>query len=170
MSEGARVLELSTKLLGSLTQLAEGDLDAVGIVRGEIERTQPRLVVELLSVKSVPAGVGVSYGHTFITPVSTALALAAIGYGDGIPRKAGNRAAVTVFTHSAHRVPIVGRVAMNALVVDVGGLDIHEGDRAVVFGDPDRGEQSLAQWAEHLGESPVAVLAGIAARATLREV
>src|SRR5690606_25602367 len=111
-------------------------------------RTPPRLSVEILSVKTVPAGSGVSYGHTFVTPVATTLALAAAGYGDGIPRKAGNRAHVTIDTGTIDRVPMVGRVAMNAFVVDAGELPLHAGERAVVFGDPDRGELGLTDWAD----------------------
>ncbi|HRP99071.1 MAG TPA: alanine racemase C-terminal domain-containing protein [Terrimesophilobacter sp.] len=170
MSDQARVLELSTRLLDLLELLPGGRRDVLDAVRDELGRTQPRLTVELLSVKAVPAGAGVSYGHTFVTPEATTLALAAMGYGDGMPRKAGNRAHVSLAAPNAKRLPIVGRVAMNAFVIDTGAAQVRAGDRAVVFGDPDRGELSLSDWAARVGETPVSVLVSVAAKVTLREV
>ena len=119
--------------------------------------TPPRLSAELLATKRVDAGSGVSYGHSFRTSVATTLGLVAIGYGHGIPRKAGNRAAVT-WGSSATRVPIVGRVAMDVLVVDFSDLPAQPGDRVVFFGDPERGEISLKEWCDSVGEHPFAVV------------
>lgn len=168
MSDEARLLELTSGLRTALLRLAEGPdaVDAVDAVGRELAQGHPRLSVEVLSLKRVPAGAGVSYGHTHVTAGSTVLALAAMGYGDGMPRKAGNRARVTVGSgDGAHPVPIVGRVAMNAFVIDVGDQGIDPGDRVTVFGDPARGEIPLAEWAASVGETPVSVLKSIAAHA-----
>lgn len=170
MSDGARVLELSPRLRDALDLLSGGHPDALDSVLDELDRTHPRLTVEVLSVKTVPGGAGVSYGHTFVAPEQTRLALAAMGYGDGMPRKAGNRAHVTLAAPTTSLLPIVGRVAMNAFVIDVGGLDVREGERAVVFGDPRDGEQGLEDWVASIGESAVSVLAGIAAKVSTRVV
>lgn len=175
MSDEARVLELAPGMNRALALLADDAGRGVAAVQGELTTSHPRLVVEVLSLKAVPAGAGVSYGHTFVTVAPTALALAAMGYGDGLPRKAGNRAHVTIDTgEGPRRAPIVGRVAMNALVVDTrmsGEQDA--GARltsVVVFGDPARGEIPLAEWAQSVGETPVAVLAGVAAKVTVRVI
>src|SRR5690554_2802155 len=96
VSDEARQLELTPGLRLALARLAEGEPGALDAVQRELETARPRLLVEVLSTKRVPAGAGVSYGHTHVTGVPTVLALAAMGYGDGLPRKAGNRAAVTV--------------------------------------------------------------------------
>ena len=82
--------------------------------------------------KRVGAGHGVSYGHLWRAPRETNLALIPLGYGDGIPRSA----------HGSVRVndgmyPIVGRVAMDQFVVDLGDDDANAGDRVVVFDDAD---------------------------------
>jgi len=128
-----------------------------------------RLSAEVLSVKRVAAGVGVSYGHSYRTQSESTLALVSIGYGHGIPRKAGNRAFVTWWDSSVartRRFPIVGRVAMDVLVVNALESDIRAGMDVVLFGDPLAGEISLLEWATSVGESPVAVIASLDSRVT----
>jgi alanine racemase len=95
-------------------------------------------------VKRVPEGEGVSYGHTYITPAETTLALVPIGYGDGVPRAASSRAPV----HLAGRVrTIAGRVAMDQFVLDCGDDEVAPGDVAVLFGPGDAGEPTADDWA-----------------------
>ncbi len=96
-------------------------------------------------VKRVPAGTGVSYSHTYRTSAETTLALVPLGYADGIPRHASNRAPVAI---GGTIFPIAGRVAMDQFVVDVGDTPVEVGDRAVLFGDPATGAPSAAEWAE----------------------
>ncbi|MBC7518408.1 MAG: alanine racemase [Microbacteriaceae bacterium] len=98
----------------------------------------------IVSVKRVPAGSGVSYGYTYRTAAPTTLALVPLGYADGIPRQASNRAPVSI---NGKTYPIAGRVAMDQFVVDVGDAVVAEGDRAVLFGDPARGIPSADDWA-----------------------
>jgi alanine racemase len=62
------------------------------------------------------AGTGVSYGPTFVTTRRTLVATIPIGYADGYPRSLSNRARVLV---RGRRVPAIGTVAMDAVMVDV---------------------------------------------------
>jgi alanine racemase len=101
------------------------------------------LVGRLLSTKTLRAGEGVSYGYTFRAARDTVVGLVAGGYAQGVVREVGNRAHVRVGEHS---LPIVGRVAMDACVIEVGDADAAPGADVVFFGDPDRGEPSLADW------------------------
>lgn len=121
------------------------------------------LVGEVVALKRVDASAGVSYGYTYRTSSPTTLALVALGYADGVPRLASNRARVRVgdATH-----PLVGRIAMDQLVLDVGDASIELGADAVLFGDPARGEPSAADWAAWTERTPLALTAGIAARVT----
>ncbi len=96
-------------------------------------------------VKRVPGGHGVSYGHHYVTPGETTLALVPLGYADGIPRHASGRGPVLV---GGERHTIAGRVAMDQFVVDLGGKKIHEGAEALLFGPGDRGEPTAEDWAE----------------------
>ncbi|MER7795737.1 alanine racemase C-terminal domain-containing protein [Microbacterium sp. NPDC096154] len=108
------------------------------------------LVSPVLSTKRLLAGEGVSYGYTHRAAEDTRIALVAGGYAEGVVRALGNRASVEV--GGALR-PIVGRVAMDVCVVDVGDGPVEAGDRAVFFGSG-RVRDALARWAEVTGLSP----------------
>ena len=96
-------------------------------------------------VKRVPAGAGVSYGHTYSTTTETTLALVPVGYADGVPRAAGSRA--PVLAAGAQRT-IAGRVCMDQFVLDIGDDDIAPGDEVVLWGPGDRGEPTAQDWAD----------------------
>lgn len=102
----------------------------------------------VVSVKRVPAGSGVSYGHRYRTERETSLALVPLGYADGIPRQASGRGPVLI---GGERFQVSGTVAMDQFVVDVGDADVKAGDRAIVFGDPATGAPSASEWAEAAG-------------------
>ncbi|MBE7189639.1 alanine racemase [Jatrophihabitans endophyticus] len=100
------------------------------------------------SVKRVRAGEGVSYGHEYVTPRETTLVLVPLGYADGIPRHAGNAGPVWV---GGVRATVSGRVCMDQFVVDVGDLEVAEGDPVVLFGPGRDGEPTAQDWADAAG-------------------
>jgi alanine racemase len=102
------------------------------------------LSAEIVSVKRVPAGSGISYGYTYRTSAESTLALVPLGYADGIPRAASSVGPVSI---NGKTYRISGRVAMDQFVVDVGDDDVTLGDRAIVFGDPSTGVPSADDWA-----------------------
>ncbi|MBF6161235.1 alanine racemase [Nocardia cyriacigeorgica] len=100
-------------------------------------------------IKQVAAGEGVSYGHEWIAPHDTTVALIPAGYADGVARKLGGR--FEVWVRGARR-PSIGRVCMDQLVVDLGeNLDgVTEGDTAVLFGTGENGQPHAQEWADLL--------------------
>lgn len=100
-------------------------------------------------VKHVAAGEGVSYGHEWIAPRDTTVALIPAGYADGVFRPLGGR--FEVFVGGA-RHPSVGRVCMDQLVVDLGAntAGVRPGDVAVLFG-AGPGVPGAQEWADLLG-------------------
>lgn len=91
-------------------------------------------------VKDVPESVPVSYGGTYTTKGDTKIATVAIGYADGYPRVASNKAQMLV---NGKRVNLIGRVCMDQLMLDVTNIDdIQEGDIVTIFGNS--GEQSIS--------------------------
>ncbi|MDA2894746.1 alanine racemase [Mycolicibacterium sp. BiH015] len=100
-------------------------------------------------VRSVQAGDGVSYGHTWTAPRDTTLALVPAGYADGVFRTLSNRFEVSI---NGRRYPNVGRVCMDQFVVDLGPgpVEVAEGDDAILFGPGDDGEPTAQEWAELL--------------------
>ena len=107
-------------------------------------RPAMRLHARLAMVKRVGAGQGVSYGHSYTTAAATSLALVPLGYGDGVPRHAGNRGPVQI---RGQRFRIAGRVSMDQVVVDVGDLPAEAGDLAVLIGGAADGEPTAHDWA-----------------------
>jgi alanine racemase len=67
-------------------------------------------------VAMLPAGSGIGYGPSFTTARPSRIATLPLGYADGYPRALSNRTQALV---RGHRVPLVGNVAMDALMVDV---------------------------------------------------
>jgi alanine racemase len=112
----------------------------------------------VLLVKRVPAGEGVSYGHTWTTSRPTTLAQVAAGYADGIPRPLSGRLQVLV---NGRRRDVVGRVCMDQVMVDCGDDPVAEGDEVVFFGPGDRGEPTAQDWADALGTIHYEVVTGM---------
>jgi len=103
---------------------------------------------ELVQVKRVPAGTGVSYGHRYVTSGDATLGLVPLGYSEGIPRSATNTAQVQV---RGRRWTISGTVCMNQVVVDFGDVGVAPGDEVTLFGPGDAGEPTAQEWADALG-------------------
>ncbi len=110
-------------------------------------------------VRTLPAGVGVSYGCTFVTSAPTRVALIAVGYGDGYPRSVSGRGAVLIH---GQRAPILGRVCMDAFVVDVTHIpDVQANDEAVILGcqgDDEIDADELATWADTISYEVISAL------------
>ena len=82
--------------------------------------------------KEIPAGATVSYGRTFTASQGTVVATVPIGYADGYPRHFSGKAQMLV---RGKRAPIIGRVCMDQLMLDVTEIPgVEEGDVVTVFG------------------------------------
>jgi alanine racemase len=103
---------------------------------------------EVVFVKRVPAGTPVSYGATWTAPRETTIATVPIGYGDGYPRALSNKAQVLI---RGKRLPVVGRICMDQLMVDCGDLRVEVGDPVTLIGQQG-GEriraEEVARWQE----------------------
>ncbi|PZF62287.1 alanine racemase [Curtobacterium sp. MCBD17_034] len=106
------------------------------------------VTASVLRTIRVPAGHGVSYGYTHRTERETTLAIIGLGYADGFDRGFGNRVSVSI---GGRRFPVVGRVAMNAMHIDVGDAEVAAGDEVVLWGDPAAGVPSVEEWAAAIG-------------------
>jgi alanine racemase len=112
----------------------------------------------------VPAGWGISYGPTFTTGRASRIATLPIGYGDGWPRVLSNRADVLV---RGRRVPLVGNVAMDAVmadVTDVPGPPVGVGDEFVLLGAQGGARITAADLATAQGTNSWEVVTNLSAR------
>jgi alanine racemase len=87
---------------------------------------------KVVGVRSVPAGAAVGYNGTFVATEPMRLALLAVGYGDGLDRRLGNRFSLLV---RGQRAPLVGRISMDQAILDVTEIsDVASGDEVVILG------------------------------------
>ena len=100
-------------------------------------------------VKEVPKGVGLSYGHTFVTPRKMRVATLTAGYGDGYLRAGSNRAKVLI---GGKRCPIIGRITMDQMLADVTKVtEVRPGDEVVLLGSQaveTITAQDVAEWCQ----------------------
>lgn len=115
---------------------------------------------EVIAVKLTPEGAGVSYGYSYRTESDTVLALVALGYADGVPRLASNRASVSI---GGAILPLVGRVAMDQFVVDCGTVIPTVGDQVVLWGSGAT-DPSPLDWAEQTERTALELTAGLGNR------
>ncbi|MBU1727101.1 MAG: alanine racemase [Candidatus Omnitrophica bacterium] len=119
------------------------------------------LKTKIVFVKDLPAGYGVSYGHDYVTKKKTKIATLPIGYGDGYPRNLSNLASVLI---KGRRLKISGRICMDQIMVDVGGLAVRPGDEVVFIGS--QGEQKITteELARFSGTIPYEIVCGLGSR------
>lgn len=107
------------------------------------------LSTRIVHIKQVPANTPVSYGCTYRTIQRTWLATLPVGYADGYSRHLSNRAPVLV---RGRRCPVLGRVCMDQLIVDLGPDGNAEiGDEVMLFGRQGSEEITLTELAELAG-------------------
>lgn len=90
------------------------------------------LTSRILAVRTVPAGDSVGYGASWVAPRESRIATVALGYGDGYPRTLPTGTPVLT---AAGIAPLVGRVSMDSLTIDITDLpSVALGDRVTLWG------------------------------------
>jgi len=117
-------------------------------------------------VRQVGAGRSISYGRTFITPHPMQVVTLSVGYADGFPRALAGRGTCVLI--GGKRCAVLGRVTMDLIMVDATGLDVKEGDEAVLIGR--QGDEVIlaGELAERAGTIPWEILTGIQNRVQRR--
>ncbi len=87
----------------------------------------------ITQVKTVPAGESVGYNRSCMLRRDTSVAIIPIGYADGYPRELGNGKGTVIV--QGHKVPVIGKICMDMCMLDVTGLNVHEGDEVIVYGE-----------------------------------
>jgi alanine racemase len=114
----------------------------------------------LSQVKILPAGRGVSYGHTYITQAQERVGTIPVGYADGFRRTAGNIVLV-----GGRRVPVIGRVCMDQIMIQLDSVpDARPGDEVVLIGEQGEARLSAEDLAHIWGTINYEVVCGIGPR------
>jgi len=114
-------------------------------------------------IRDVPKRASISYGRTFIAPRNMRVATLSAGYAEGYPWHLSNRGAA--FLVRGKRCPLLGRVTMDLMVIDVTGLeDVQVGDDVVLMGRYGTEEISCAELGERAGTITWEIVTRIGAR------
>lgn len=134
--------------------------DASDEVHFEGLRPVLRLKARVSQVKEIEAGQSLSYGLLYTAPGPRRVATLCVGYADGYPRSLTNKGVCSIHGQSA---PVIGRVCMDQLMVDVTGLEgVDAGDEACVFGGP--GCDTIEEVARKAGTIPYEIMCALALR------
>ena len=114
-------------------------------------------------LKEVPAGTGLSYGHSFHTEKPSLIATIPVGYGDGLSRLLSNRAKLLV---RGKRCPLVGRLTMDQSLVDVTTLrgEVELGDEVTIIGRQGEEEVTADELAAEMGTINYEIVTSVARR------
>jgi alanine racemase len=127
------------------------------IARPSPVRPVARLLARVLQIRRIDADANVGYGATYTARAGDRLATVGVGYADGYPRQLGNRSAVSF---NGLRLPVVGRVSMDLLAVDISGIpegDMKVGQYVELFG----GDISVDEVAKACGTISYEILTGL---------
>jgi alanine racemase len=114
-------------------------------------------------IRDMPAGHGISYGRTFVTPREMRVATLSAGYADGYPRHLSNRDAAMLVR--GKRCPLLGRVTMDLTMIDVSHVpDAAVGDEVVLMGRQGDEEISCEELAERAGTITWEIITRIGSR------
>jgi alanine racemase len=120
------------------------------------------LHTRVLFVKRVPADTFVGYGRTFRTRRASFIGTLPIGYADGFLRRFSNNMEVLI---GGNRCPVVGRVSMDHITIDLGERkDVQAGEEVVLLGKQGEEEISIYEWCQRLDTIPYEVTCGISGR------
>ncbi|MEY5027227.1 MAG: alanine racemase [Verrucomicrobiota bacterium] len=119
-------------------------------------------------LRNVGKGRTISYGRTYVVEEPARIATLAVGYADGFQRHLSNRGAEVLV--GGVRCPVLGRVTMDQIMVDVSAAgDVRTGDEVVLMGRQGGEEIGVAELAAKAGTIPWEIFTGIGRRVA-REV
>ncbi len=159
---------------GAILQHPDAHLDMVrpGIIMygvyptATVEKTVPlrpvlSLHTRVVYFKVVRSGCSVSYNRTWTAPEDTRVVTLPVGYGDGYARGLSDRSEVLIH---GRRHRSVGRITMDAMMVNIGQTSAYNGDPVVLLGRQGDDEIRVEELAEHLGTIPYEVLTALSVR------
>ena len=117
----------------------------------------------IVQIRKISAGEAVGYGRSFVAHRDSKIAVVPIGYADGVPRAlSGGKTNVLI---NGYMAPIIGRICMDQLTVDVTDVpDVHTADVVTLLGCDKTKCISAEQWAEQTGSITNEILSRLSPR------
>src|SRR5262245_48879774 len=147
--------------------LVRPGIAAYGVLPKELpdaDRVEPvmSLRAQIVFMKDVARGTSISYGQEWTAPCKTRIATVPIGYYDGVPWRLKNAGVVLV---RGERAPIVGRVTMDYVMVDIGGIrGVRVGDTVTLFGRDGASFLPVEEVAKAVGTIPYEITCAVGPR------
>ena len=117
---------------------------------------------QVVQMKEIGRGTSVGYGRTFIAEAPTKITTLPMGYADGYRHLLSNKGEVLI---RGRRYPIVGRVCMDLIMIDLGAeTDVEIGDEVVVLGTQGKESISVYLLAEKCNTLPYEITCAISKR------
>lgn len=113
-------------------------------------------------IRELAKGRSVSYGRTFVTKKPTRVATLSVGYADGYPRDLSGAGAEVLIR--GRRCPLLGRVTMDQIMVDVTNVPAQIADEAVLIGQQDKESITPVELAKKAGTIPWEILTRMSPR------
>lgn len=138
-----------------------GAFDAAGTLRVPL-RPVLTLKARLAQIRELPSGMSIGYGHTYTLEQPKRIGTIAAGYADGLPLALSNQGEVLLH---GKRLPIVGRISMDYLTVDL--TDVPEarvGDGVTLIGREGDHEICVEDWAAMKGTHAYDIICSIGSR------
>lgn len=133
-----------------------------GLEPGDTLPTLTRFVTEIVGLKRVNAGVGVSYGYSYVTQRPTTLVLAPVGYADGLIRKASNCAPVLLPNGGGI---IAGKISMDQCVIAASSDEpLHLGQEICMWGSGGDNAHTVRAWSQATGVPSLWITTGLGRR------
>ena len=154
----------------SLYEWARSGLALYGISPFQADKTHPdtselkpvmSLRAPLISIKQFKQGDKIGYGSTYTCPREMRVGVVAIGYADGYPRTLTDTVNVSL---NGNLAPIIGRVSMDMITIDLSDTDANLGDDVELWGD----DISIAEIASSANTISYELLCGISGRVDRR--
>lgn len=122
----------------------------------------------ITQIRDLPAGVGISYGHKFVTSQPCRVAIVGIGYADGVPRNLSNQMQVLV---RGQRVAQLGIITMDQIAIDLTGVaEAEVGDIVTLLGQDSNQVILPQEWSQQLNTIPYEIVCGFQQRLPRIEV
>jgi alanine racemase len=127
----------------------------------KLQNLQPVLSVKSKFVKifSIKVGESVGYNCTFVAKVNTTVGLIPFGYYEGLPRSLSNIGCVSILVNGRKKfLPIIGRVCMNFVMVDLLGFDVKVAKSVEIISNQNSDPNSVIHVAKLAGTIPWEIL------------
>jgi Alr-MurF fusion protein len=133
-------------------------LYGVSVINPQLLQNVSTLKTTISQIRQVKSGETIGYNRRGVALKDTTIGVLPIGYADGLNRRLSN--GVGKMWVKGSMAPIIGNICMDMCMIDITGLDVHEGDRVVVFGK----EHPATEMADILDTIPYEVFTSVSQR------